>query len=78
MTPLRTLQQHGQSIWQDYIRRSPITGGELRRLMDDDGISGVTVNPTIFQKAVEGSGDYDDALRRQLDTENAPRCPGAV
>ncbi len=69
MNPLRTLQQHGQSIWLDYIRRSLITGGELHRLMDEDGISGVTVNPTIFQKAVEGSGDYDDALRRQLDTE---------
>ncbi len=69
MNPLRALQQHGQSIWLDYIRRSLITGGELQRLMNEDGISGVTVNPTIFQKAVEGSADYDDALRQQLDTE---------
>lgn len=65
----RELKQLGQSIWLDYIRRSLIIGGDLQRLVDEDGVSGVTINPTIFQKAVEGSADYDDALLRLLAAE---------
>jgi transaldolase/glucose-6-phosphate isomerase len=56
--PLRALQVFGQSVWLDYIRRSLITGGELRRLIDEDGLRGVTSNPAIFEKAVTGSSDY--------------------
>src|SRR5262252_8854216 len=56
--PLRALQVFGQSVWLDYIRRSLITGGELRRLVDEDGLRGVTSNPAIFEKAVAGSTDY--------------------
>src|SRR5574340_1165439 len=70
MNPLRELRQWGQSVWLDYIRRALLTSGELQRLVEDDGISGVTVNPTIFQKAVEGSADYDDALKSLVDTES--------
>jgi transaldolase len=70
MNPLRELQQLGQSVWLDYIRRALLTSGELQRLVEDDGLSGVTVNPTIFQKAVEGSADYDEALKRLVDTES--------
>src|SRR6202011_4180610 len=51
----------GQSLWLDNIRRQLITSGELARLRDE-GISGVTSNPTIFEKAVSGSSDYDEAL----------------
>lgn len=69
MNPVRAVQQRGQSIWLDYIRRTLITSGELHRLIEDDGISGVTVNPTIFQKAVEGSTDYDAALRGLVEAE---------
>ena len=60
--PLRALQVFGQSVWLDYIRRSLITSGELRRLIDDDGLRGVTSNPAIFEKAVAGSSDYTEML----------------
>jgi transaldolase/glucose-6-phosphate isomerase len=59
---LRALQVFGQSVWLDYIRRSLITSGELRRLIDEDGLQGVTSNPAIFEKAVHGSSDYKDIL----------------
>ncbi len=54
-------QRLGQSIWYDNVRRGLITSGELRRLVDL-GITGVTSNPTIFEKAIAGSTDYDEAL----------------
>jgi transaldolase / glucose-6-phosphate isomerase len=60
--PLRALQVLGQSVWLDYIRRSLITSGELRRLIDEDGLCGVTSNPAIFEKAVAGSSDYNEVL----------------
>jgi transaldolase / glucose-6-phosphate isomerase len=60
--PLRALQVFGQSVWLDYIRRSLITSGELRRLIDEDGLRGVTSNPAIFEKAVAGSSDYKEML----------------
>src|SRR5262245_13219066 len=53
--PLRALQVFGQSVWLDYIRRTLLTSGELRRLIDDDGLRGVTSNPSIFEKAISGS-----------------------
>ena len=62
--PLVGLQQYGQSVWLDYIRRSLITSGELRRLIDEDGLRGVTSNPSIFEKAIAGSTDYADVLQR--------------
>ena len=61
-SPLKALQHHGQSVWLDYIRRSLITSGELERLIEDDGLRGVTSNPAIFEKAMTGSGDYHDML----------------
>jgi transaldolase/glucose-6-phosphate isomerase len=60
--PLRALQVFGQSVWLDYIRRSLITSGELRRLIDEDGLRGLTSNPSIFEKAVAGSSDYKTLL----------------
>lgn len=60
--PVLDLQAYGQSIWLDYIRRSLITSGELQQLISEGGISGVTSNPAIFQKAIAGSQDYDTAL----------------
>jgi len=60
--PLRALRDVGQSIWLDYIHRGILRSGELRRFVEDDGISGVTSNPTIFEKAITGSTDYDAAL----------------
>ncbi len=59
---LKALQEYGQSVWLDYIRRSLITSGELHRLLDEDGLRGVTSNPTIFEKAIGGSTDYQSEL----------------
>ncbi len=71
--PLKELSQLGQSIWLDYIRRDLIRGGQLRRLIEEDGLRGMTSNPSIFEKAILESHDYDDdihALARQ--GKNAP------
>src|SRR5438270_1189216 len=56
--PLLELQKQGQSVWLDYIRRDLITSGELKRLIDEDGLRGITSNPSIFEKAIAGSTDY--------------------
>jgi transaldolase/glucose-6-phosphate isomerase len=69
MNPLKELGGQGQSIWLDYIRRNLIRSGELKRMVDEDGIRGVTSNPTIFEKAIAGSADYDDALGAMLARE---------
>lgn len=59
---VKQLQTFGQSIWLDYIRRDLLTGGELQRLIDDDGLRGMTSNPAIFEKAIAGSTQYQDFL----------------
>jgi len=69
MNPLKELQRYGQSFWLDYIRRSLITDGELKRLVKEDGLRGVTSNPTIFQKAIAGSSDYDDTLKDIIEVD---------
>ena len=61
--PLIKLTTFGQAIWLDYIRRQMIDSGELQRLIDEDGLRGVTSNPAIFEKAIAGSRDYDDDIR---------------
>ena len=62
INPLVELSKLGQSIWFDYIRRSLISSGELKRLIDEDNLKGVTSNPAIFEKAITGSNDYAEAL----------------
>ncbi len=61
---LLELKDLGQSVWLDSIRRGQILSGELRRLVEEDGLSGETANPTIFEKAITGSTDYDEAVAR--------------
>ena len=61
--PLVKLGTFGQSVWLDYIRRQMIESGELKKFIDADGLKGVTSNPSIFQKAIAGSTDYDGAIR---------------
>ena len=63
--PLKRLGTLGQSIWMDYIRRDLIVSGELRRLIEEDGIRGMTSNPAIFEKAIADSRDYDEDIRAQ-------------
>ena len=60
---LEAVHELGQSIWYDNIRRGLITSGDLQKLIDDDAVVGVTSNPTIFEKAIDGSTDYDDAIK---------------
>ncbi len=62
--PLRELEALGQAIWLDSIRRGQILSGELKKLVDEVGLSGETANPTIFEKAVGSSSDYDDAIEK--------------
>jgi transaldolase len=64
MNPLKQLAALGQSVWYDYIRRDLYQGGELKRMIEEDGLSGMTSNPTIFQKAIAETDLYDDAIRR--------------
>jgi transaldolase / glucose-6-phosphate isomerase len=62
VNPVKDLHKYGQSVWLDYIRRSLITSGELKRLIEEDGLRGITSNPSIFEKAISGSTDYADIL----------------
>ncbi|HEX4804335.1 MAG TPA: bifunctional transaldolase/phosoglucose isomerase [Conexibacter sp.] len=61
-TPIGRLAELGTSAWLDSIRRSMLTGGDLRRLVEEDGVVGVTSNPSIFEQAILGSPDYDERL----------------
>ena len=65
--PLIALKELGQSVWLDTLSRKLINSGELKRLIDEEGLSGITSNPSIFQKAISGSNDYDLSLQRLLE-----------
>jgi len=69
MNPLRQLQARGQAVWLDYIRRDILLDGSLRRMVEEDGVSGVTSNPAIFQKAIGESDLYDQAIQDYLKSE---------
>src|SRR5450759_1237050 len=57
--PLKKLEAFGQSVWLDYIRKDMFASGELRRLIDEDGLRGITSNPSIFEKAISESNIYN-------------------
>jgi transaldolase len=61
-TPLHRLLEHGQSVWIDFLSRDLLRGGELARMMREDAVSGVTSNPTIFQKAISAGDAYDEQI----------------
>lgn len=62
--PLLELARMGQSVWYDQMTRSLLTEGHLRRMIEEDRLGGLTSNPTIFEKAIGGSGEYDEELAR--------------
>jgi transaldolase len=62
--PLQRLGELGQSVWYDFIRRDLYQGPELKRLIEQDGLRGMTSNPTIFQKAIAESSLYDEDIRK--------------
>ena len=63
-TPLHELHAHGQSVWLDFLSRDLVDSGELARLVAEEGVRGMTSNPTIFQEAIKGSDTYDEDIRR--------------
>jgi transaldolase len=69
---LKQLTELGQSVWYDYIRRDLMTTGELARLIRDDGLAGMTSNPTIFQKAIAETDLYDEDVRRAAEEGKEP------
>jgi len=71
-SPLNDLIKFGQSFWLDNIRRGFTRSGELRRLIDVDGLRGETSNPTIFEKAIAESDDYDDAVKALVAAKKTP------
>ncbi|MDE2491920.1 MAG: bifunctional transaldolase/phosoglucose isomerase, partial [Elusimicrobia bacterium] len=70
--PLVELRRFGVSVWYDYVSRQLIESGRLKSLIEDDGVRGVTSNPTIFEKAIGGSADYDEAIRRRARPGQTP------
>src|SRR5262245_35494441 len=73
INPLIELTRLGQSIWYDNIERKLVTSGELKRLIDEDGLSGITSNPAIFEKAIAGSDLYADQLRELAEQRKRPQ-----
>jgi transaldolase len=69
MSNLHAVAAAGQSIWSDQISRPMLDSGELQRRIEDDAVTGVTSNPSIFAKAIVGTGDYDDQLRELIDRD---------
>ena len=61
--PVKALLNYGQSMWLDYIRRDLITSGKLKKMIEEDGLRGMTSNPSIFEKAIGESSLYDDMLK---------------
>ncbi len=72
INPLLKLESFGQSVWIDFISRGSLVSGELKRLIDEDGVAGVTSNPSIFEKAISGSHDYDEAICRLAEENESP------
>ena len=70
MNPLKSLADHGQAVWLDFLSRGFIAKGGLKKLVDDDGLRGVTSNPSIFEQAIGHSDEYDDAIARMLKAQD--------
>jgi transaldolase / glucose-6-phosphate isomerase len=66
MNPLKSLQDHGQAVWLDFVSRGFIAKGGLKKLVDEDGVRGVTSNPSIFEQAIGQTDEYDAAIARLL------------
>src|SRR5215469_16661945 len=70
---LQQLSARGQSVWIDYLSRDLLETGELKRMMDEDAVVGVTSNPTIFQKAISHGNAYDEQIKELLEREQDPK-----
>jgi len=70
MNPLNALQDHGQAVWLDFLSRGFMAEGGLKKLVDEDGLRGVTSNPAIFEQAIGQTDEYDDAIARLLQVQD--------
>ncbi|WGS22242.1 MULTISPECIES: bifunctional transaldolase/phosoglucose isomerase [unclassified Bradyrhizobium] len=66
MNPVKALEHHGQAVWLDFLARGFVAKGDLKRLIETDGVKGVTSNPSIFEKAIGSSDEYDGAIGQAL------------
>ncbi len=72
MNPVKALEKHGQAIWLDFLARGFVAKGDLKKLIDSDGVKGVTSNPSIFEKAIGSSDEYDEPIGKALKTGDRP------
>jgi transaldolase / glucose-6-phosphate isomerase len=72
MNPVKALENHGQAVWLDFLARGFVAKGDLKKLIDSDGVKGVTSNPSIFEKAIGSSDEYDAPLGKALKTGDRP------
>jgi transaldolase/glucose-6-phosphate isomerase len=72
MNLVKELENHGQSVWLDFLARGFIVKGELKKLIDTDGVKGVTSNPSIFEKAIGSSDEYDGSITSALKKGDRP------
>ncbi len=72
MNPVKALENHGQAVWLDFLARGFIAKGDLKKLIDTDGVKGVTSNPSIFEKAIGSSDEYDGAIGHALEKGDRP------
>src|SRR5262245_500793 len=70
MNPVKALQDHRQAVWLDFLSRGFIADGRLKKLVDDDGLRGVTSNPSIFEHAIGQTDEYDDAIKGMLQSRD--------
>ena len=72
MNPVKALENHGQAVWLDFLARGFVAKGDLQELIDTDGVKGVTSNPSIFEKAIGSSDEYDGAIGKALKKRRPP------
>src|SRR6188508_1418134 len=72
MNPVKALENHGQAVWLDFLARGFVAKGDLKQLIDTDGVKGVTSNPSIFEKAIGSSDEYDGAIGKALQNGDRP------
>ncbi|MDB5500104.1 MAG: transaldolase [Tardiphaga sp.] len=72
MNPVKALESHGQAVWLDFLARGFIAKGDLKKLIDSDAVKGVTSNPSIFEKAIGSSDEYDAPISKALQSGDLP------
>src|SRR5258707_13371933 len=72
MNPVKALENHGQAVWLDLLARGFVAKGDLNKLIDSDGVKGVTSNPSIFEKAIGSSDEYDAPIGKTLKAGDRP------